>query len=198
MAGTSDIHGTFTLVDVACSIRQIPASSFLVHATNCLSIWGAGIAAEMSHMFPAAYERYRVFCTESRLDPSDRWPPPSLAGKCLIIPPQEADIAMGAPSVSVVCLFTSYGYGRPNNAIGKPGVDRQSKILDQTVVALGDFRRQLEEMRAKGEVRDVVIYSPRFNSGAFRVPWDRTRAAVQTAFHGLDCTWNFMIPPGGS
>lgn len=191
-------EGTFTIADVAISIRQIPAGSFLVHSTNCLAIWGAGFAAEMSYMFPAAYHCYRQFCHESRLDPSDRWAPPSLVGKCLIIPPQEADIAMGAPSVSVVCLFTSYGYGTPNKAIGKPGLDRQSKILDQTVVALGEFRRQLEEARAKGLVEDVVIYSPQINSGAFRVPWDRTKGAVQNAFHGFESTWNFMIPPGGS
>lgn len=178
----TDSSTTFALADVACPIRQVPAGSFLVHSTNCLSIWGSGFAAEMSHIFPAAYERYRVFCTEWRLDPSDRWPSPSLAGKCLVIPPQEADIAMGAPSVSVVCLFTSYGYGRPNSAIGKPGKDRQAKILNQTVTALGDFTRQLEEMRVKGEVQDVVIYSPRFNSGAFRVPWERTRAAVENVF----------------
>ncbi|OIW28769.1 ADP-ribose 1''-phosphate phosphatase [Coniochaeta ligniaria NRRL 30616] len=196
MAG--NFSGTFTLAEVATTIRQIPAGSFLVHSTNCLSIWGAGFAAEMSYMFPAAYERYRQFCNESRADPSDRWPPPSLVGKCLIIPPQDADIAMGAPSVRVVCLFTSYGYGRPNKTIGKPGMDRQSKILDQTVVALGEFRRQLAEMRANGEVKDVVIYSPHINSGAFRVPWDRTKGAVQSAFYGFDSTWNFMMPPGGS
>ncbi|KAH8911258.1 hypothetical protein BR93DRAFT_325081 [Coniochaeta sp. PMI_546] len=149
-------------------------------------------------MFPAADEKYRHFCHGARLDPSDRWPPPSLVGKSLIIPPQDADIAMGAPSVSFVCLFTSYGYGTPNKSIGKPGLDRQSKILDQTVTALGDFRRQLEEMRAKGEVQDVVIYSPHINAGAFRVPWDRTRGALQSVFYGFEGTWNFMAPPGGS
>ena len=197
MAGPSDSRGTFKVADVACPIRQIPAGSYLVHSTNCLSIWGAGFAAQMSYMFPAAYERYRAFCTEARLDPSDRWPPPSLAGKCLVIPPQEADVAMGAPSVSVVCLFTSYGYGRPNKAIGKPGLDRRGKILDQTVMALGDFRRQLEVRRAEGQATDVVIYSPQINSGAFRVPWDRTKAAVQSAFAGFEATWNFMLPPKG-
>lgn len=169
-----------------------------MHSTNCLSIWGAGFAAELSRMFPAAYERYRVFCDESRPSPSDRWPSPSLAGKCIVIPPQEADITMGAPSINVVCLFTSYGYGRPNKASGKPGKDGQRKILDQTVTALGDFRRQLEDMRAEGEEQHVVIYSPRFNSKAFRVPWERTRAAVENAFYGFEGSWNFMTPAGGS
>ncbi|KAB5513123.1 hypothetical protein GE09DRAFT_981386 [Coniochaeta sp. 2T2.1] len=196
MAAPGQFSGTFTVNEVGHAIRQIPGGSYLVHSTNCLSIWGAGFAQEMSYMFPAAYERYRVFCTQARLDPSDRWPPPTLVGHALIIPPQEADVAMGSPSVNVVCLFTSYGYGRPNKAIGKPGMDRQSKILDNTVVALGNFRRQLEEMRARGGIGDVVIYSPQFNSGAFRVPWDRTKGAVQNAFFGFDSTWNFMTPPG--
>lgn len=188
----AETTGTFTIAEVAVTIRNIPAGSFLVHSTNCLGIWGQGFAAQMSYTFPAACEKYRHFCYAAREDPSDRWPPQSLVGKALIIPPQQPDIDMGAPSVSVVCLFTSYGYGRPNKAIGKPGLDRGSKILDQTVVALGDFRRQLEEMRAKGEVRDMVIYSPQINSGAFRVPWDRTKGAVQNGFYGFEGTWNFM------
>ena len=190
---TADFSGTFTIADAAVSIRDLPPGAFLVHSTNCLGIWGAGFAAQMSYTFPAACERYRQFCYAAREEASDRWPPASLVGKCLVIPPQEADVVgMGAPAVSVVCLFTSYGYGRPNKAIGKPGLDRQSKILDQTVVALGDFRRQLEEARGRGEVRDVVIYSPQINSGAFRVPWDRTKGAVQNAFYGFEGVWNFM------
>jgi ADP-ribose 1''-phosphate phosphatase len=169
-----------------------------VHATNCLSIWGSGFAAELARMFPAAYERYRVFCSESRLHQSDRWPAPSLAGKCLIIPPQEADVAKGAPRVSIVCVFTSYGYGRPNKSTGKAGLDSQSKNIEQTVFALRDFRRQLDQKRAEGGMGDVVIYSPRFNSGAFRVPWEKTTRTILNVFHDFQATWNYMIPPGSS
>jgi ADP-ribose 1''-phosphate phosphatase len=188
-------NNDFTIAEVAIKIKDLPPGSFLVHATNCLAIWGSGFAAEMSYMFPAAYEQYRIFCNAAKADPSHLWAPQSLAGKCFIIPPQERDIQMGAPSVHVVCLFTSHGYGRPNKANGKPGVDRMSKILEQTNVALADFRRQLEETRGRGEVQDIVIYSPRFNSGAFRVPWDQTQVAVHDMFRDFACTWNFMAPP---
>lgn len=187
----------FAMSEVGVALSELPPRSFLVHATNCLATWGAGIAAQLATIFPAACERYRDFCNEAKPDPSARWPPRSLVGKCLIIPPQESDVQAGAPRVYIVCLFTSYGYGRPSKSTGKPGLDTASKVLEQTTMALTDFRRQLEDKRIEGSSDEIVIYSPRFNSGAFKIPWDRTKSIIEDTFvdSGLRCRWDVMIPP---
>ncbi|KPM41407.1 hypothetical protein AK830_g5136 [Neonectria ditissima] len=193
---------TFQLEQSAISaIRSLPPNTYLVHATNCIGMWGAGIAAELAAVFPAACREYKRFCQAAKTDASARWPPRSLAGRCLIIPPQDADVAAGAPSLHIVCLFTSYGFGGPNRATGKPGKDGAGKILAQTDSALAEFRTQLDtEARAGKEETDgtetrVVIYSPMFNSGAFRVPWSETAALIEARFSHWGGRWLVMEPP---
>ncbi|KAF4984197.1 hypothetical protein FDECE_17137 [Fusarium decemcellulare] len=173
------------------NIRSLPPNTYLVHATNCLAEWGSGIAAELARIFPAACVEYKKFCNAAKTNPSDRWPPQSLTGRCLIIPPQPSDIAAGAPNIHIICLFTSYGYGRPNARIGKPGKDNKRTILAQTDSALKELRNQLEA-QSDG---NTVVYSPMFNSGAFSVPWDDTARVIEREFEGWDGRWLVMAPP---
>ncbi|KAH6884262.1 hypothetical protein B0T10DRAFT_493827 [Thelonectria olida] len=177
------------------SIRTLPSSSYLVHATNCIAQWGAGIAAELAEVFPHACKEYKKFCSDAKPGSSTRWPPESLTGQCLIIPPQSADVAAGAPSVFIVCLFTSYGFGRPNDRTGKPGKDPKSKILSQTRTSLKEFRLQLESNPNDKVQSEIVIYSPMFNSGAFKVPWGETASLIEDAFCGWSGRWLVMEPP---
>ncbi|EOO03329.1 putative adp-ribose 1 -phosphate phosphatase protein [Phaeoacremonium minimum UCRPA7] len=160
-------------------------------------MWGAGIAAELATIFPAACEVYKTFCNDAKADESERWPPRSLAGQCLIIPPQESDVAAGAPRVSIVCVFTSYGYGRANPAKGKPGKDTAATILRQTRTSLAELRRQLDELKGKQRSKEepMIIYSPRFNSGAFKVPWTQTEAVIKEKFEGWQGKWIVLEPP---
>ncbi len=171
----------FELTASKIAITDLPQSAYLLHATNCLATWGAGIAAELAAVFPAACERYRAFCHAAKLAPP--------VGRCLVIPPQDADTAAGAPAVHIVCLFTSHGYGRPNRARGNPGRDGVDIILRQTETALWDLRDVLE-----GE-EGAAIYSPMFNSGAFKVPWERTAELIERVFDGWRGRWFIMEPP---
>ncbi|CVL04782.1 uncharacterized protein FMAN_12861 [Fusarium mangiferae] len=175
------------------AIRSLPSDIYLVHATNCIAEWGAGIAAELATVFPAACKQYKTFCNTTIPDAS-MWPSRSLAGKCYIIPPQASDTARGAPRIHMVCLFTSYGYGRANPRTGKPGKDGAAKILAQTRAALKEMRVQLEERGQEAEATPV-IYSPMFNSGAFKVPWESTSRLIEEEFEGFDGQWLIMAPP---
>lgn len=184
------------------SIRSLPPDTYLIHATNCIAEWGAGIAAELALVFPAACREYKRFCIAAKTDASAPWPPQTLAGRCLIIPPQDADVAAGAPRIHIVCVFTSYGYGRPNKNTGKPGKDNIGKILVQTLSSLKELRVQLEAKVAEAgknqdlkSESDIVIYSPMFNSGAFQVPWEKTTALIDKAFAGWGGRWLVMEPP---
>ncbi|KAF5614684.1 adp-ribose 1 phosphate phosphatase [Fusarium tjaetaba] len=176
------------------AIRSLPSDIYLVHATNCIAEWGAGIAAELATVFPAACKEYKKFCNITIPDGS-RWPSRSLAGKCFIIPTQASDTARGAPKIHIVCLFTSYGYGRANPRTGKPGKDGAGKILAQTRAALKEMREQLEEEREQEADGAPVIYSPMFNSGAFKVPWESTSRLIEEEFEGFEGRWLIMAPP---
>ncbi|TQV94451.1 hypothetical protein V2A60_005494 [Cordyceps javanica] len=182
------------------SLRQLPPNSHLVHATNCLATWGSGIAAELAQVFPDACKIYKAFCQAAKDSDRDQLPPRSLAGQCLVIPPQERDVARGAPRVYIVCLFTSYGYGAPNRSTGKPGKDDADTIVRQTRTSLQAFRRKLEEggeeeEEATSSEQGAAIYSPMFNSGAFRVSWQRTLEAIEEEFAGAKATWTVILQP---
>ncbi|QGI69398.1 hypothetical protein CEK26_013355 [Fusarium fujikuroi] len=88
------------------AIRSLPSDIYLVHATNCIAEWGAGIAAELATVFPAACGQYKTFCNTTIPDAS-RWPSRSLAGKCYIIPPQASDEARGAPRIHILWVRKS-------------------------------------------------------------------------------------------
>jgi ADP-ribose 1''-phosphate phosphatase len=176
------------------AIRSLPSDIYLVHATNCIAEWGAGIAAELATVFPAACKEYKEFCNAD-IPNASRWPSRSLAGKCYIIPSQASDTAKGAPRVHIVCLFSSYGYGRANQRTGKPGKDGAVKILAQTRAALKETRVQLEAKQGRDSDGFPVIYSPMFNSGAFKVPWESTSRLIEEEFNGFEGRWLIMAPP---
>ncbi|KAJ4007317.1 ADP-ribose 1''-phosphate phosphatase [Fusarium irregulare] len=72
------------------AIRSLPPDIYLVHATNCIAEWGAGIAAELATVFPSASKEYKSFCNSG-----------VSAGACQIIPPQSSDVASGAPKIHI-------------------------------------------------------------------------------------------------
>ncbi|KAH7041149.1 uncharacterized protein B0I36DRAFT_344778 [Microdochium trichocladiopsis] len=182
----------FHLESASATLRSLPTGSYLVHATNCLGEWGAGFALELRGIFPGAYLQYRTYCDDFKTSAEARYASRDLVGHCYIIPPQDADIAAGAPEISIVCLFTSHGYGRPNKAKAKPGVDRPALVLGETKQALRHFREQLDGL---GSAHDLRVYSPMFNSGAFKVPWAKTSDLIRQSFDGWQGRWIVLEPP---
>ncbi|KAL6408210.1 ADP-ribose 1''-phosphate phosphatase [Ilyonectria robusta] len=62
---------TFNLEQTTISsIRSLPPDTYLIHATNCIAEWGAGIAAELALVFPAAYTEYKRFCIAAKTEAS--------------------------------------------------------------------------------------------------------------------------------
>ncbi|KAL8378015.1 hypothetical protein RB595_008621 [Gaeumannomyces hyphopodioides] len=189
----------FALSHARLAIADIPAGAVVVHATNGLGAWGSGVAAALAAAFPGAHRVYADFCAAAKARPDDRWPArDAVAGRCLLIPPQPADARRGSPAVTIACVFTSFGYGRPDARTGKPGRDGVGVILDQTSQALADLRLQLDDAAAAaaaGTGEPLVVYSPRFNSGAFKVPWERTASLIVDKFDGWDGSWIVFDPP---
>ncbi|KXJ97563.1 hypothetical protein Micbo1qcDRAFT_230188 [Microdochium bolleyi] len=186
----------FQLETTSTALQSLPTGAYLVHATNCLGEWGAGFALELRGIFPGAYVEYRAYCDSFKTNAEARFATRDLVGRCYIIPPQDEDVAAGAPRLSIVCLFSSHGYGRANRAKGKPGLDRPPLVLSQTKQALDDFRKQLDQRSRSDEGCPFPeVYSPMFNSGAFKVPWAKTSALIRECFKGWEGRWIVLEPP---
>ncbi|EEP78067.1 predicted protein [Uncinocarpus reesii 1704] len=177
-----------------------------------------------------AYRIYRSHCQKYLLEqkkggekPSDATRQDSkIQGTALLIPPQPEDYGPfeaaveppgkrqrvsrgGQPPRSrpqpagkkhwIVCLFTSWHF----SAKLKSAPD---EIIENTRLALGDLKRQLDEMQclktgedeaASVDVRKpLVLWSCRINAGLFGVPWQRTRLVLERS--GLEVT---VVRPTG-
>lgn len=62
-------------------------------------------------------------------------------------------------------------------------------------MALKEMRTQLDVEAGKAENGPVTIYSPMFNSGAFRVPWEKTSKVIEDEFGDFEGRWLVMAPP---
>jgi hypothetical protein len=150
------------------SLFDIEGNAILVHATNCCGVMGSGIAKEFHQRFPSAVRLYSENC--KRLGKK-------LVGTAVIYPTNGADKVMG-------CLFTSIGYGKY--------VDSQDKILVSTQKALVSFFEFLE----KSEIlKEHKIYSNKFNSGLFNVPWSQTEMLIKAELlKHPGVTWTICDP----
>lgn len=132
------------------NIFNAPSGSILVHAVNSLGVMGAGLALQMKKILPSNYIQYVDFCKQEGKDKT---------GKCFI----------GFTSQFVICnLITSKGYGH--------NVDAEDIIIQNTSSALEDMFNQLNEMPLERK----FIFSNKFNSGLFNVPWHKTESIVQS------------------
>lgn len=128
----------------------------LLHACNCKRSWGKGVAATFATKFPRAYEIHRTF----------------------IAVPGDIQVIEGDRQ-TIVCLFTSKGYGRDT--------DPPLTIAKNTEIAL-------EKLALHYKDQQVVIASPMLNAGLFRVPWRNTENLINYFLdNNLNITWKVYV-----
>jgi len=142
------------VVEKVGDLFDAPDEAVLIHACNCIGVWGAGIAAAFKTRYPEAFIEYTEHCRSN--DVAD------LNGSALLIPPLEED----GPKHFVGCLFTSK----------RPGKRRDSpeEILQNTETAMIDLMRQIALKPEISEIRMCHI-----NSGLFNVPWENTKSLIE-------------------
>jgi ADP-ribose 1''-phosphate phosphatase len=139
------------------SLFDVQGKAILTHAANCKGVMGSGIAKEFKRRFPEAVAAYAWDFNRT----GQRGSLPIIgAGTAKIYKTNNPNIFMG-------CLFTSWNYGK---FVDKPGA-----ILDYTKFALPKFLRLAQAMP------EFKIYSNKFNSGLFNVPWEQTEALIVEA-----------------
>ena len=123
----------------------------IVHSCNAQGVWGSGFALQLSKIFPCALKSYEKCCLNYKKCKVD------ITGKALLV----KDFFK---KNLIVCLITSEYYGKYKS--------EQEIILEKTKLALEDF---LTKLPLKNE---IVIHSPKINSGLFGVSWDLTEPII--------------------
>lgn len=137
------------------NLFDAPPGSILMHACNSKGVWGSGIAKTFKEKFPDSYAMYEYFCVELNRTRG------TACGK--------ASIYVDRSSYRIGWIVTSHSYGEHK--------DPAKMILMYTALALQEFLGIINPFRSGPE---RVVYSPKFNSGLFGVPWEETELILQT------------------
>lgn len=151
------------------SLFEAPKGSYLVHACNTQGVWGSGIATEFKKRFPHAFAVYSRHCqNNSNFVLGQFW-------------------AIWDADYYVTCLLVSSGYGRQ--------VDSKEEIKKQTKIVLDKFLQWVTDPKQHLNAVPVTeVYSNKFNSGFFRVPWNETEAILMESLKPYNIKWIVYDP----
>lgn len=142
------------------SLFDAALESVIVHACNSQGVWGSGIAKTFKESYPHSFTDYTSFC--------------NLAN-------EERGTACGRASLSsfhksephwVGWIVTSHDYG-----VNKDSVEL---IKVHTTLALHELCKKIYTAHPKETHLSVDVYSNKFNSGLFSVPWKDSELILKT------------------
>lgn len=152
------------------SLFDAPKESVLVHGCNAQGVWGSGIAVPFKTNHPKAFKEYSEFCASAlRINPKY-----GAVGRALLTSEDNGH--------RVGCLITSVNYGSKKDSTGA--------ITMQTILALKDLLGYLNTYQLVTE----PIYSNKFNSGLFNVPWQTTENILKYFTQRYDINWVVCDP----
>lgn len=149
------------------SLFDAPQGCPIVHGCNAQGVWGSGIAAPFKDLYPRSYFEYHTYCVKAL----EKDPKFGAVGTTLITH-QENKRKVG-------CLVTSFDYGKNR--------DTPEDILAQTYLALDSFCKQHTDIT-------VPVYSNKFNSGMFKVPWEDTVKVLEYFVKRYNLVWCVCDP----
>ncbi|KAK5000391.1 ADP-ribose 1''-phosphate phosphatase [Elasticomyces elasticus] len=164
-----------TVIEEGGDLFGAPPHAVLVHACNAIGSWGGGIAVAFKQHYPAAYKNYNRHCKQATASKTQ------IRGTALLIPPHRdpsasiskvKDQCSSSKSTHYIgCLFTSAEYGRRR--------DKPAQILEATRPAMLDLLRAVANAQKDGAELSE-IWMCKINSGLFAVPWQKTRALLES------------------
>lgn len=141
------------------SLFDAPQYSIIVHACNSQGVWGSGIAKPFKEKYPNAFEDYRAFCMGHN----------AMHGSAVGY--GSFTYAFDKPH-TVGYIITSHDYADQK--------DSPELIKAQTTLALKDLMHKIETDESWYKDEEIVIYSNKFNSGLFNVPWADSALILET------------------
>ena len=142
------------------SLFDAPRDSIIIHACNSQGVWGSGIAKAFKEKYPQSFGDYTNFCK---------------------IANHERGTACGRAALSsypvdephwVGWIVTSHHY-----ASQKDPVDL---IKIHTTMALMELCKKVYMTHPKDQWPKIDVYSNKFNSGLFAVPWEDSELILET------------------
>jgi O-acetyl-ADP-ribose deacetylase (regulator of RNase III) len=139
------------------NVLDAPEGAYILHSVNCKGVMGSGFAKVIREKCKESYQHYVKVCDDLKSHSA------CLLGKALICNNDEKDNY-------IVHLFTSDGYGDRK--------DNEDSILANTRASLEYFFNTIKQSK-------ITIYSVKFNSGLFEVPWEKTVEIIKQScmFH---------------
>lgn len=149
-----------------------PPGAYLAHACNGQGVWGAGIAAEFAVRYPGSLAEFQSWLKSRPKVPE----PQRKAGSRY----PAGDVFVS--SEKVICMVCSVGYGSNKDTAAQIGASTDSCLWR----LLGRQGLGVELLP-----RDSVVYSNRFCSGLFGVPWEQTLRMLRKILRSVrpDVRW---------
>lgn len=149
------------------SLFDVPEGSLIVHGCNAQGVWGRGIAKEFKERYPKAYELYQQDCARYKNTPFR-------TGRAGYFNNNEKHW--------VGWLITSDGYAKNTDSV--------EIIKINTTLALNQLLLWVSD-----DALSSTIYSNKFNSGLFRVPWEETERILKAVLKRYpNVTWIVCDP----
>ena len=142
------------------SLFDAPKDAPIVHACNSQGVWQSGIAKAFKDNYPYSYKDYNNFCKRAN---------------------QERGSACGRGAFStfhesekhwVGWLITSHNYGDLK--------DSPELIKINTTMALIEVCKLIYMAHPDEDFPSIDVYSNKFNSGLFGVPWADSELILKT------------------
>jgi ADP-ribose 1''-phosphate phosphatase len=143
------------------NLFDAPPESIIVHACNSQGVWGSGIAKPFKEKYPFSFAEYHDLCN---------------------IWNQERGTACGVGFMSsfhpdethhVGWIVTSHDYGPVLR-------DKPELIKINTTLALQSLCKKIYLGHPKDGYERIDVYSNKFNSGLFHVPWEDSELILST------------------
>lgn len=159
------------------SLFDAPKESIIAHACNSQGVWQSGIAKAFKDKYPHSYQDYNNFC---KLANEERG---TACGRANLSSYNESEPHW------VAWLITSHNYGDYK--------DSQDLIKIQTTMALGELCKKIYLAHPSEEFPTIDVYSNKFNSGLFSVPWTDSELILKTVLKDFKrINWIVCDPEG--
>lgn len=154
---------------IKISLFDVPKDEVLIHACNAKGMWGSGIAKEFNKRYPGSYKDYQLFCKEHGTGEAG----------LSTYPVDEAHW--------IGWIITSEDYGSNK--------DPKEVIKINTTLALNSLCKLL--YKAHDDNYPIDVYSNKFNSGLFNVPWEESELILKTVLKRFKrINWYICDPQG--
>lgn len=153
-----------------CSLFDAPKGSYIIHACNARGVWGRGIAKDFKEKYPLAFEKYNTDC--------------KIYSETVFRTGRANYSSVEENGHKVGWIITSDGYAKD--------LDSVEDIKIATTLAIENFCLWITD-----NDESPIVYSNKFNSGLFRVPWeDSARILKKVLSRYPQIEWVVCDPSG--